>query len=191
VTADLLPGDSVRGHLRLLAPPNPLPSGFAVGEVVVYASHGIGRVESTRPEGVDPEAITLSFASGLTVILPLARAVEVLRPLSDETGLDDVKSRLRAEAPAPLEPWLRQHRQTREKVMSGRVAELAEVVRDGLRREQWEAVRGGGTTAPSDRELYLQAHMLLTAEIALCRGIEPADADGWILEQVGAHPAQT
>jgi RNA polymerase-interacting CarD/CdnL/TRCF family regulator len=164
---------------------------FAVGDVVVYASHGIGRVASTRPAGADPETITLSFTSGLTVILPLARAVEALRPLSDDSGLDDVKNRLAVEAPPSLEPWSRRHRRTREKVMSGRVGELADVVRDGLQREQRRAARGGGTPAPSEQQLYLQARMLLTAEIALCRGIEPADAEAWILEQVGAHPAQT
>jgi RNA polymerase-interacting CarD/CdnL/TRCF family regulator len=95
-----------------------------------------------------------------------------------------VKSTLRATSTDVAEPWTRRHRRTREKVLSGRVAELAEVVRDGLQREQKRAVTGGGTPAPSDRQLYLQARALLTAEIALCRGIEPAEAEAWIVDQV-------
>jgi RNA polymerase-interacting CarD/CdnL/TRCF family regulator len=159
--------------------------GFAVGDVVVYASHGIGRVESTKTAGDATQLITLSFAGGLTVILPLARAVEALRPLASERDLEAVRTTLCAATDPQAEPWSRRYRRTREKVTSGAVADLAEVVRDGVHREQSQAA--GGTTAPSDRQLYLQARGLLVAEIALCRGIEPAAAEAWILEQVGAE----
>lgn len=160
---------------------------FVVGDVVVYASHGIGKVESSRPTGADPETITVRFVNGLTVTLPMARAREALRPLSSETDLDDVRHSLRAVVDQSAEPWSRRNRRTREKLTSGTVTELAEVVRDGLQREQAAASRGSGTTAPSDRQLYLQARGLLVAEIALCRGIEPEAAEAWIVEQVGAE----
>jgi CarD family transcriptional regulator len=160
---------------------------FAVGDVVVYASHGIGQVTSAGPDGPDGPTITLSFESGMTVRLPMARAVEALRHPADEAELADVERALRADEDAPAEPWARQHRRTREKLTSGRAADLAEVVRDGVRREQRRAA-SGGTTAPSDRDLYLRARALLTAEIALCRGIQPAAAEAWILEQVTAAP---
>ncbi|HEV8462605.1 MAG TPA: CarD family transcriptional regulator [Gaiellaceae bacterium] len=159
---------------------------FAVGDVVVYASHGIGRVESTKTAGEATQLITLSFAGGLTVTLPLARAVEALRPLSSERDLETVRTTLCAATDAQAEPWSRRYRRTREKVTSGAVAGLAEVVRDGVHREQSQAANGG-STAPSDRQLYLQARGLLIAEIALCRGIEPAAAEAWILEQVGTE----
>ena len=176
-------GEPRRPRLRVLAPTTDSPAQFAVGDLVVYASHGIGRVKSTRPSGTDADTITLSFESGLTVLLPLERALEALRPISGEAELAEVGRTLRAEVDTPAEPWTRQHRRTREKVTSGQAAELAEVVRDGLRREQRRAP-GRGATAPSDRQLYLQARALLTAEIALCRDIEPAEAEAWILEQI-------
>lgn len=156
---------------------------FVVGDTVVYASHGIGRVESTVHGDDQPETIRVSFARDLTVTLPLARAAEALRPLASEADLEAVRSTLRAVIDARAEPWVRRNRRTREKVTSGTVAELAEVVRDGLRRERSQTA-GGGTVAPSDRELYLRARGLLGAEIALCRGIESADADAWIVAQV-------
>jgi RNA polymerase-interacting CarD/CdnL/TRCF family regulator len=179
--------------LRLLPPSDipqrDLPANFGVGDIVVYASYGIGRVESMRPASADPQTITLAFANGLTVILPVDRAFETLRPVSDESELDDVGTTLRAIAETTTEPWTRRHRRMREKVTSGRAAELAEVVRDGILREQVRAAKGGGTPAPSDRQLYLQARALLAAEIALCRGIEPDEADAWIVAQV-AEPAK-
>lgn len=166
-------------HLRL-----------AVGDLVVYASHGIGRVESRRPNGVgQPDAVALVFDSGLRVILPLDRALDALRPLSGAPELEDVRRTLGEEASLPVEPWSRRHRATRDKVTAGEAVSLAEVVRDGLRREQRLAAgTGGRTAAPSDRELYVQARALLTAEVALCRGVDLAEADAWILDQVAEQP---
>jgi CarD family transcriptional regulator, regulator of rRNA transcription len=188
VTVDPVRGELRRDPLRLVPQPserraNDLPVRFVVGDVVVYASYGIGRVDSTRRDGVDAETITLGFESGLTVILPLERAFQALRPLSDEDELVEVRRTLRAQVEVPVEPWSRLNRRTREKVASGRVGELAEVVRDGLRREQRRSA-SGRMPAPSDRQLYVQARTLLAAEIAHCRGIEPAEAETWILDQV-------
>jgi RNA polymerase-interacting CarD/CdnL/TRCF family regulator len=125
------------------------------------------------------------------VILPLARAADALRPPSGEPELEDVRRTLCAQALPPLEPWSRRFRATREKVAAGEVIALAEVVRDGLQREQRVAAGGSGrATGPSEWQLYMQARTLLGAEVALCRGIAAAEADAWILEQVGEH-AQT
>ena len=187
-------GGARRTHLQLLPPPSeeraPPPLGLAVGDVVVYASHGIGRVEARRPGGEGlPETVALVFEGGLRVILPLARALDALRPLSGEPELEDVRRTLRAEGSLSVEPWLRRHRATRDKVAAGQATALAEVVRDGLQREQRLAAGASGrTTAPSDRQLYVQARALLTAEIAFCRGIELAEADAWILDQVATQP---
>jgi RNA polymerase-interacting CarD/CdnL/TRCF family regulator len=190
-------GGPQRAHLRLLPPPLlpppeelAPPLALAVGDVVVYASHGIGRVEARRPAGRGlPETVALVFESGLRVILPFARALDALRPLSGEPELEDVRRTLRAEATPPVEPWSKRNRATRDKLAAGQATALAEVVRDGLQREQRLAAGGiGRTTAPSDRQLYVRARALLTAEIALCRGIELAEADAWILDQVAEPP---
>jgi RNA polymerase-interacting CarD/CdnL/TRCF family regulator len=187
-------GGADRARLRLLQSPNEgaAPPSLGVGDAVVYGSHGIGRVESRRPSGAGlPETVALVFESGLRVVLPLARALDALRPLVGEQELEDVRRTLCAAASAQVGPWSKRYRATREKVVGGQVMALAEVVRDGLRREQrLAAAEGGRATAPSDRELYMRARALLGAEIALCRGVDAAEADAWILDQVGAQ-AQT
>jgi len=161
---------------------------LSVGDRVVYASHGIGLVESRQSgDGDLPESITLVFESGLRVSLPLARAGETLRPLASEPELDDVRRTLEADVAAPTEPWAKRQRSTQEKVVAGHVIGLAEVVRDSLRRE---LVAGGASVralGPSERELYLRARKLLAAEIAACRGIEAAAADAWIVQHVGSE----
>jgi RNA polymerase-interacting CarD/CdnL/TRCF family regulator len=172
-----------------MAQPNDLAPAMslAVGDVVVYASHGIGCVEARRPaEGDLPERVVLGFENGLKVTLPVMRARGALRSLSGERELDDVRRALRTDVSPVVEPWSKRFRSMREKVAAGEVVGLAEVARDGLRRERQLAVAAGGRmAAPSERHLYLQARQLLASEIARARGIEAAEADAWIVEQVG------
>jgi hypothetical protein len=72
---------AVEAESRPQVPVAPAPSpGLAVGDLVLYASHGIGRIESAHPgEGALPERIILAFENGLKVTLRLARAREALR----------------------------------------------------------------------------------------------------------------
>lgn len=159
------------------------------GDLVVYGSHGIGRVEP-HPSGARAarETISLVFESGLRVTLPLARARDALRSLSDERELEDVRDTLGAEMRPQIEPWARRHRSIQDKVAAGRATGLAEVVRDGLQSERLASATKGRAAAPSERELYARARALLAAEIATSRGIEVAEADAWIVEQVvGVH----
>ncbi|HZR96473.1 MAG TPA: CarD family transcriptional regulator [Gaiellaceae bacterium] len=159
---------------------------LAVGDRVVYGSHGIGRVESRRAAkaGV-PESVVLAFETGLRVTLPVARAREALRTLSGPDELEDVRRALRATASPTLEPWPKRQRMIRDAVNAGTVTGLAEVVRDGLHRERKLADGPAARQpAPVERDLYLQARRLLVAEIAACRRIEPEAADAWIVEQI-------
>lgn len=156
---------------------------FAVGDVVVYASHGIGRIESAHAaDGTQPERIILVLESGLTVTLPLSRARETLRCLSGEPELEDVRLTLGADVAPPAEHWSRRRRFAQEKLTAGEIGGLAEIVRDGLQREQRLTTKSG---KPLANELFRRARKLLTAEIAAARGIEPEAADAWILQQVG------
>src|SRR5881409_2970091 len=90
--AFLTPGDRVRDEPRL-----------AVGDLVVYASHGIGRVESRKDHGGDGGTLVLVFESGLKVTLPLDRARSTLRALSGEEELEAVQRTLGSDAPATSE----------------------------------------------------------------------------------------
>jgi RNA polymerase-interacting CarD/CdnL/TRCF family regulator len=164
-------GHSARSPLRL-----------AVGDVVVYASHGIGRIESTHDaEGPEPAKIVLLLESRLRVTLPLAQAREALRSLAGEQELEDVRLTLRANVATSAEPWPRRRRFAQEKLAAGDIGGLAEIVRDGLQRERRLSTT---SSKPIPNELFRQARRLLTAEIAQCRGIEPEAADAWILRQV-------
>jgi len=183
-------GAALPPHRRPVQPPGedePSSLNLAVGDLVVYGSHGIGRIEASEPaDGSLPERIILVFASGLRVTLPLARAHDMLRRLSGEPELEEVQRTLRADVPLSTEPWSQRQRVAQQKLAAGGIDGLAEIVRDGVQRErQLASGPRGRAAAPSENELYRQARGLLAAEIATSRGIEAEAADAWILQQVG------
>jgi RNA polymerase-interacting CarD/CdnL/TRCF family regulator len=160
--------------------------GLAVGDRVVYASHGIGRVESREHHGGPGEILVLVFENGLKVTLPLDRAREALRSLSGEPELEEVQRTLGGDSPPlTLEHWSRRHRNAQAKLVGGSVSGLAEIVRDGVRRER---ARLAGGTAPIRNQVYRKARTLLAAEVAAARGIEPDAADAWIVQQIDGDP---
>ena len=159
---------------------------LAVGDIVVYASHGIGRitaVSAARRGQID--GVVWSGGS-LTVTLPIDLARERLRPLSDEDHLAVVARTLRTEEPPSEQPWAKRLKETREKLASGRADGLAEIVRAGAQRERDALTTGKSGASPNDRALYLKARQLLIDEISLARTIEAADADLWIDTQLTA-----
>jgi CarD family transcriptional regulator len=161
---------------------------LAVGDAVVYAGHGIGRVaarEQGTVLGVVQEVVVLELVTGLRVTLPIQRARERLRPLVSEADVWRVQRRLHEDGEASGGGWRTRLRQGQAKLASGDPLELAELVRDGMRCAG--PLGGKGSTpklSESERRLYVQARQLLAEEIGSACGLGQAEADAWIEEQV-------
>jgi RNA polymerase-interacting CarD/CdnL/TRCF family regulator len=108
------------------------------------------------------------------VQLPLGLAEELLRPVAGEPEIARVGTVLRADADPNDESWLKRRREAQAKLRDP--IGLAEILRDAT---------GGRNLSPSEREIVRTARKLLAAEIAVSRGVEAAEADGWIDEQLG------
>ena len=160
--------------------------------MVVYAAHGVGRVgarEKRMVLGAAQEILVLELAGGLSVTLPVERARELLRPLLSEGDLRRVQKALREDHTPSDDVWLKRRKDTQVKVKGGDPLGLAEVVRDGARREQrLIATHAGSGLSTSERDLYTRARKLLSDEIGLARGLESAAADAWIEEQLAQRP---
>ena len=162
---------------------------LTVGSVVVYPPHGVGRVAGREKRvilGTEQDVVVLELANGLSVSLPLELAREQVRPLLDEDGLRQVGESLREDAPTTDEAWAKRVKEAQEKLREGDPVGLAEIVRDGARREQTPAGSGVAKLSVSERTLCDKARALLSEEIGVVRGCDRADADAWIDEQLGA-----
>ena len=157
---------------------------LAVDDLVVYASHGVGRVAIRQPE-----TVVLEFAEGgLSVSLPIERAVECVRPVSTEVEITSIGRTLGGVDAVGQENWQRRLKTTRGKVTGGEAAGLAEVIRDASRRDERATARKEpGRLSLTERQLYLKARKLLADEIGASRGVEPPAADAWIGDQLARN----
>jgi RNA polymerase-interacting CarD/CdnL/TRCF family regulator len=81
----------------------PLVVQLAVGDMVVYASHGAGYVAARERRvvlGKRQEVVVLALAGGLSVELPMERAHELLRPLASEADMSRVQKTLGRRSPS-------------------------------------------------------------------------------------------
>ncbi len=122
----------------------------------------------------------LELAATLTVTLPIALAHEQLRAVVNGTELASVQKTLRAAPRARESLWIKRQKETRAKLASGQAICLAEVISDGAHRQRGQAKH----LSVNERELYLKARRLLADEIGHARGIDPAQAEDWITNQL-------
>jgi CarD family transcriptional regulator len=166
---------------------------LSVGDIVVYGTHGVGRVVARKSESVAGEMqdmVVLELEDALTVTLTVDRAQGQLRPLATDADLDHISIALREDRELSGDPWLTRKRDTVAKLTAGSPVALAEIVRDGARRErELQARKKPAQLSPGEKELYLKAWHLLSGEIARVRDLGPAEVDAWIDEQLG-RPAK-
>ena len=156
----------------------------AVGDTVVYAAHGVGRIvarEQSKVDGTERDCVVVDLATGLRVTLPLAEAAERLRAVVGESEVEDVRRTL---ASAPTErngSWTKRVSESKAKLAAGRPTDLAEIVRDGDRLER--AV-SGARLSHGERSIYLRARALLVGELCSARGLSEGEAESWIQAQI-------
>jgi CarD family transcriptional regulator len=164
---------------------------LAVGDAVVYPAHGAGYVAARGQrllQGIEQETVVVELAGGLSVTLPVSRARERLRRVIDEEGVRRVQETLGKDVAPSVDGWLQRSKQGRAKLTGGDPLELAELVRDGDRRARGMSARGS-VLSFSEKQLCEKARQRLAAEIALSRGLEAAEADAWIGDQLSAPVA--
>ena len=155
---------------------------FKVGETVVYPHHGAALIESieTRTiKGEDKLYLVLKVAQGdLTVRVPACNLDLVgVRDVVDKEGLDKVFGVLRAEHVEEPTNWSRRYKANLEKLHSGDVMKVAEVVRDLWRRERDRGLSAG------EKRMLAKARQILVSELALAEHTNEDKAET-ILDEV-------
>ena len=144
---------------------------FKVGEVVVYPHHGAARIADIEQREIGGE--TLDFLvlqilqSDLEVRVPVKNTELVgVRDVVGKEGLEKVFSVLRETDVEEAGNWSRRYKANQERLASGDINKVAEVVRDLWRRDQGKGLSAG------EKRMRGKARQIRVGELALA---EPVD----------------
>ena len=148
---------------------------FEVGETVVYPHHGATQIIEVSKKTVRGESQTylkLRVAQGDLIIQVPAANVEMVgvRDVIDKKGVKQVFDVLRAEFVEEPTNWSRRYKANLEKLASGDVVKVSEVVRDLWRRDQDRGLSAG------EKRMLAKARQILISELALARKVDEEKA---------------
>ena len=160
---------------------------FKTDEFVVYPAHGVGKilaVETQKVADIELEMFVVFFDKDkLTLKVPTAKALEVgMRPLSSREVIEKAILTLKGKARVKRAMWSRRAKEYEDKIYSGDLLSIAEVVRDLHRGEDKEQ-------SYSERQLYEAALERLTREMAIVDGLEEQIAQEKVDEVLGGRAA--
>jgi CarD family transcriptional regulator len=154
---------------------------FRPNDYVVYPAHGVGQIISIEEQeiaGIAMELFVISFDKDkMTLRVPTHKATEVgMRSLASPDVVSKAMSTLKGKAKVKRAMWSRRAQEYEQKINSGDLIAIAEVVRDLHRTDDQRE------QSYSERQLYEAARDRLTRELAAVAGTEETDAQARIDE---------
>jgi len=158
---------------------------FSVGDKVVHPHHGPGQITGVeQKEFLDGKKLYYKIEipeHGLTVYLPSKKLQEIgVRLAMSRARLPRVLDRLRKKPGRLPDDYKERQEVVWEKLKTGRVSQMAEVVRDLT----WHKHRDHLTK--KDAELLAQGTQRLAAEMALATGAEVSEMEKAIVDTLAA-----
>ena len=126
---------------------------FRPNEFVVYPAHGVGQIVSVEEQevaGFSLEMFVISFEKDkMTLRVPTHKAIEIgLRNLSSPETINQAMRTLKGKAKVKRAMWSRRAQEYEQKINSGDLIAIAEVVRDLHRTDDQRE------QSYSERQLY-------------------------------------
>ena len=148
---------------------------FRPNEFVVYPAHGVGKIVSIEEQevaGFKLELFVITFEKDkMTLRVPTHKATEIgMRPLSAPDVVSKALDTLKGKAKVKRAMWSRRAQEYEQKINSGDLMAIAEVVRDMHRNDDQRE------QSYSERQLYEAALERLTREVAAVSGVDTGAA---------------
>jgi CarD family transcriptional regulator len=165
---------------------------FDVGDKVVYPHHGAGTVikkEKREILGQTREYLTIQILhNDMTVNVPVENAEKVgLRTVIDEDLVNLVVKALTGGSTEMPKNWNRRFKHNRDKMKTGDIFELAEVVKNLSLRDHEKGLSTG------EKQMFVKAKKILASELMYAKGLDEDGAAEWldgVLAGVEEKPAK-
>jgi CarD family transcriptional regulator len=148
---------------------------FQIGDKAVYPGHGVGVIEAIESKQISGKEqifyILRIFDNGMTIMIPrdnveAVRLREVIRKIDVSKVIHILKDR---DVIIDNQTWNRRYREYMEKINTGSIYEIAEVLRDlHLLKAEKELSFG-------ERKIMDTAKNLLVKELAIARDVKETD----------------
>jgi CarD family transcriptional regulator len=145
---------------------------FRIGDKAVYPGHGVAEIMGVETREISGRKqsfyILKALDSGMKIMIPTSNVGTVgLREVISEDEVEEVYEILRSrEISVEGQTWNRRYREYMEKIKTGSIFEIAEVLRDLLRLKFAKDLSFG------ERKMLDTARSLLVKELAVARGIK-------------------
>lgn len=141
---------------------------FSIGDKIVYPMHGAGVIESIEEREILGEKrryYVLRMPIGeMKVMIPITNVRDMgIRRVIDEDGVVRVLKILQEKDSPMSTNWNRRYRSNLEKIRSGNIYELAEVVRNLSARDKEKGLSTG------EKKMLDNARQILISELVLAR----------------------
>jgi CarD family transcriptional regulator len=154
---------------------------FELGDQVVYPHHGAGKVlkkEEMEVMGERREYLTIKILhNDMTVRVPTENAaIAGLRRVIDEETVKKVLDVLRDEVSEMPKNWNRRFKHNRDKIKTGDIYELAEVVRNLSLRESEKGLSTG------EKQMFTRTKKILASELMYALDKDEEEAESYLDE---------
>jgi CarD family transcriptional regulator len=154
---------------------------FKVGDKVVYPHHGAGTVvkkEKREVLGEKREYLTIRILhNDMTVNVPAENAEKVgLRKVIGEEQVKVVLKALTGGGTQMPKNWNRRFKHNRDKMKTGDILELAEVVRNLSLRDHEKGLSTG------EKQMFVKAKKILASELMYAKGMDEEETALWLDE---------
>jgi len=154
---------------------------YDVGDKVVYPHHGAGTVvkkEQREVLGQKREYLTIQILhNDMTVNVPCENAEKVgLRKVIDERTVEKVLKALTGTGTVMPKNWNRRFKHNRDKMKTGDIFELAEVVRNLSLRDHEKGLSTG------EKQMFVKAKKILASELMYAKQMDEDEAAVWLDE---------
>ena len=155
------------------------PAVYKVGDHVVYPHHGAGKVlkkEVKEVLGEKRQYLTIKILhNDMTVMVPCENADRAgLRRVIGEEAVAKVLSVLRDDVSQMPKNWNRRFKHNRDKIKTGDIYELAEVVRNLAIREAQKGLSTG------EKQMFTRAKKILASELMYALDKDEEEAESYL-----------